>query len=148
MVVVAPVGWRQLGEGTPAAAFWRQFGGGGSRVATAWRRQRNGSNGGSFMAAVVAAGGFCSLAQAARQWQLGRGSSATEQVQGRQRRQLGSVIGSSLAAEWQQQVAAAAAHDRAWALAAAAVTAAMAAWWRWQRQLNGGAMAAAGWQMP
>jgi hypothetical protein len=40
----------------------------------------------------LAAGGFCSLAQAARRWQLGHGSSATEQGRLRQRRQRGVVF--------------------------------------------------------
>jgi hypothetical protein len=70
-----------------AAARWRRRQHGDSLAAAAqqwkWRRHYGNS---------LAAGGFCSLAQAARRWQLGRGSSATERGRWRQRRQKSVVF--------------------------------------------------------
>jgi hypothetical protein len=75
-----------------AAAWWQW------RVAVAWRRrQRGGGIGGSMAAAG------CSLAQAARRWQLCRGSSATEQGWWWRWQQLG-YGGGSLAAERLRQL--------------------------------------------
>ncbi len=70
-----------------AAARWRWWQHGDSLAAAAqqwkWRRHHGNS---------LAAGGFCSLAQAARRWQLGLGSSATERGRWRQRRQKSVVF--------------------------------------------------------
>jgi hypothetical protein len=64
-----------------AAARWRRWQHGNSLAAAAqrWKWWQHDGN-------SLAAGGFCSLAQAARRWQLGCGSSATER--GRWRQQL------------------------------------------------------------
>ena len=70
-----------------AAARWRRRQHGDSLAAAAqrwkWRRHYGNS---------LAAGGFCSLAQAARRGQLGRGSSAKERGRWRQRRQKSIVF--------------------------------------------------------
>jgi len=70
-----------------AAARWRRRQHGDSLVVAAqrWQWRRHYCN-------SLAAGGFCSLAQAAQRWQLGHGSSATERGRWRQRRQKSVVF--------------------------------------------------------
>jgi hypothetical protein len=76
------------GDGSLVTARWlrrRQHGNSLAAAAQRWKWRRHYGN-------SLAAGGFCSLAQAARRWQLGRGSSATERGRWQQRRQKSIVF--------------------------------------------------------